>query len=48
MKAIDILLLVAVGVVIGFAVWRVIRTKRKGKSACGCDCGSCQCGCGKK
>ena len=48
MKPIDIVLIVVIAAVIGLAVWRVVRNKRKGKSACGCDCGSCNCGCGKK
>lgn len=48
MNALDIILIVAIAAVAGFAVWRIVRNKRQGKSACGCDCGHCGCGCGKK
>ena len=48
MNALDIVLIAAIAVAVGLAVWRLARNRRQGKSACGCDCGSCSCGCGKK
>ena len=48
MNTLDIVLIFAIAAVVGLAVWRLVRNKRQGKSACGCDCGSCSCGCGKK
>ena len=48
MSILDIVLLLAVAAVVGLAVWRVVRNRKRGKSACGCDCGSCSCGCGKR
>jgi len=48
MNALDIILIVAIAAVAGLAVWRIVRNRRQGKSACGCDCGNCSCGCGKK
>ena len=48
MNALDILLLAAVAAAVGIAVWRLMRNRRQGKSACGCDCGHCARGCGKK
>ena len=48
MNALDIVLIAAIAGILGFAVWRVARNRRQGKTACGCDCGSCTCECGKK
>ena len=48
MSALDVVLIVAIAGTLGFAVWRVVRNRRQGKTACGCDCGSCACGCRKK
>ena len=47
MSILDIVLTVAVAGVVAVAVWRLIRNREQGKSACGCDCASCGCGCGK-
>ena len=48
MNALDIMLILAIAGVAGFAVWRIVRNRRQGKSACGCDCAHCSCGCGGK
>ena len=48
MNALDVVLIAAIAAVAGFAVWRIVRNRRQGKSACGCDCGHCSCGCGKR
>ena len=50
MNALDVLLIAAVALIIGLAVWRLVKNRRQGKSACGCDCANCGCGCdrGKK
>ena len=48
MNALDIMLILAIAGVAGFAVWRIVRNRRQGKSACGCDCAHCNCGCGGK
>lgn len=46
----SIIVLVIVAIVIGFAVYSVIKDKKKGKCSCGGSCGSCcdggsSCGC---
>ena len=48
MNALDIVLVLVIAAVVGFAAWRIVRNKRRGKSACGCDCGQCGCGCGRR
>ena len=48
MNAVDIILIAAIVVVAGLAVYRLVSNKRKGKCSCGCDCGCCGQSCGKK
>ena len=47
MNLLDVLLIAIVALIVGLAVWRLVRNRRQGKSACGCDCASCGCGCEK-
>ena len=42
MTWVDALLLIAIGAVIGFAVWFMVREKKKGKTCMGCPY-HCQC-----
>lgn len=44
----DVILLVAVGAVIGVALVLSWRRKRSGKGCCSGSCGDCTCGCGGK
>ena len=48
MKIIDVILALAIAVVVGLAVGRVVKNRRQGKSACGCDCAGCTCGCDRR
>ena len=36
------------GVAVALAVWKLVRDKKRGKSACGCDCAHCGMKCGKR
>ena len=44
----DIVILLGVGILVGLAVFRMVKNRREGKSSCGCDCGSCSCTCGSR
>ena len=44
----DVILIALIAAAAGFAVWRIIANKKKGKSSCGCDCGHCAQSCGRK
>jgi len=37
----NIVVVIILLIVLGLALFSVIRRKRKGLSSCGCDCGSC-------
>ena len=41
MNAWDWILIAALLAAVGLAAWKLIRDKKRGKSACGCDCGHC-------
>ncbi len=44
----DIIILVALGLILGGAVGYVWKAKRSGRKCIGCpDSGSCNCGCGR-
>ena len=38
---------VVLAAAVALAVGKMVRNKKKGRTACGCDCGSCTCGCGR-
>ncbi len=40
----NIIVLLILLAVVGFAIFSIIKNHRKGKSSCGCDCGSCPMG----
>lgn len=56
----DIILILILAAILGFAAWYVIRAKKQGKKCIGCPdggscasgscggCGGCDCGCGTK
>ena len=46
MNTTDIILIAGIALVVGLAVAKLVRNRKKGKCACGCDV--CTCGCGKK
>lgn len=46
MSILDWVLIAAIGLALGWAVWVCIRNRRKGKTCTG-DCASCGCNCGK-
>lgn len=48
MKILDVVLVLVIAAAVGLAVWRVVKNRRQGKSACGCDCSSCACGCDRR
>lgn len=37
----DVVVFAAVAGVVGLAVWRMVRNRKKGKGGCSCGCGSC-------
>ncbi len=45
MNVIDIVLIAAIGLVVGLAARRIVRNKKQGKCSCGCE--HCTCGCDK-
>ena len=45
MNVIDIVLIAAIGLVVGLAARRIVRNKKQGGCSCGCE--HCACGCDK-
>lgn len=46
MTALEIIILVAaVGIVVGVIVWNIVKKKRGKGGCCGCDCSSCCAAC---
>ena len=41
----DILVLVAITILVIFAISMIIKNKRNGKNSCGCDCSHCSNSC---
>lgn len=48
MNTLDILIIALVAVAVALAVGKVVRDKKRGKSACGCDCAHCAGKCDRK
>lgn len=49
MNPADLLVIAVVAALALFAVWRLRKNKKEGRSGCGCDCGHCPgCGAAKK
>ena len=48
MNTLDVLIIALVAVAVALAAGKVVRDKKRGKSACGCDCGHCAMKCGKR
>jgi len=57
MGPIDYIILIVIAAILGFAVWYIYKSKKKGKKCIGCPdgvscsangCGSCNCGCGSE
>lgn len=46
MKPLDYVLIAAVAVVIGLAIYFTVKRLKSGKGSCGCNCSSCS-GCAK-
>lgn len=55
MQPVDFLILAVIAVIVGLAVFYIIRSKKSGKKCIGCpdsgacsgNCAGCSCGCGK-
>ncbi len=44
----DFIVVGILALIVGFILYRMIRNKKNGKTACGCDCSSCSKACSSK